>query len=160
MCRHSQHSRLMVWAGLLQHNTVGRVCPQLGPAQAWPPQVSKGSKSCRQWTQRPGVSPGRRTVKAQGTWPTPHGANHAQSVAVQQGPPPPHVQQTPADFDRRGAGGGLPRSEFGAFVGFFRQASPYIAGHRGRIFVVVIPGHVSGVQCGTPCCLVGGIPHL
>jgi len=27
-------------------------------------------------------------------------------------------------------------------VDFFRQASPYIAGHRGRTFVVVIPGEV------------------
>ena len=29
------------------------------------------------------------------------------------------------------------------FVRFFRHASPYIEGHRGRTFVVVIPGAVS-----------------
>ena len=28
------------------------------------------------------------------------------------------------------------------FVSFFRGASPYIEGHRGRTFVIVIPGEV------------------
>eukprot|EP00775_Hariotina_reticulata_P009747 gene9747-9905_t len=32
--------------------------------------------------------------------------------------------------------------DYGKFVQFFRQASPYIEGHRGRTFVVVIPGDV------------------
>ncbi|KAL0031769.1 hypothetical protein WJX79_006380 [Trebouxia sp. C0005] len=36
----------------------------------------------------------------------------------------------------------LERKDFGKFVQFFRQASPYIEGHRGRTFVVVIPGEV------------------
>ncbi len=36
----------------------------------------------------------------------------------------------------------LERKDFGKFVQFFRQASPYIEGHRGRNFVVVIPGEV------------------
>ena len=39
--------------------------------------------------------------------------------------------------------GVLERKDFGKFVQFFRQASPYIEGHRGRTFVVVIPGEVS-----------------
>ncbi|GAX75946.1 hypothetical protein CEUSTIGMA_g3389.t1 [Chlamydomonas eustigma] len=37
----------------------------------------------------------------------------------------------------------LPKSDFGKFVHFFRQASPYISGHRDRTFVIVIPGNVS-----------------
>jgi hypothetical protein len=36
--------------------------------------------------------------------------------------------------------GALERDEYGKFVQFFRQASPYIEGHRCRTFVVVIPG--------------------
>jgi hypothetical protein len=49
-----------------------------------------------------------------------------------------------------GAGNGLAKTDYGAlaksdyakFVQFFRQASPYIEGHRGRTFVIVIPGEV------------------
>ena len=36
----------------------------------------------------------------------------------------------------------LERKDFAKFVQFFRQASPYIEGHRERTFVVVIPGEV------------------
>ena len=36
----------------------------------------------------------------------------------------------------------LRREDFSKFVQFFRQASPYIEGHRGRTFVIVIPGEV------------------
>ena len=32
--------------------------------------------------------------------------------------------------------------DFSKFVQFFRQASPYIEGHRGRTFVIVVPGEV------------------
>jgi hypothetical protein len=38
--------------------------------------------------------------------------------------------------------GALERDEYGKFVQFFRQASPYIEGHRSRTFVVVIPGAI------------------
>ncbi|KAL3139784.1 hypothetical protein ABBQ38_004086 [Trebouxia sp. C0009 RCD-2024] len=38
--------------------------------------------------------------------------------------------------------GALERKDYAKFVQFFRQASPYIEGHRGRTFVVVIPGEV------------------
>ena len=38
--------------------------------------------------------------------------------------------------------GSLDRSQYGLFVQFFRQASPYIEGHRGRTFVIAIPGEV------------------
>lgn len=36
----------------------------------------------------------------------------------------------------------LQQQDFGKFVSFFRGASPYIEGHRGRTFVIVIPGEV------------------
>jgi hypothetical protein len=42
-----------------------------------------------------------------------------------------------------GQGTGLSKNDYGKFVQFFRQASPYIEGHRGRTFVIVIPGEVS-----------------
>ena len=42
--------------------------------------------------------------------------------------------------------GALPKEDYGKFVQFFRQASSYIEGHRGRTFVVVIPGEVSGLN--------------
>lgn len=38
--------------------------------------------------------------------------------------------------------GALDKKDFAKFVQFFRQASPYIAGHRGRTFVLAIPGEV------------------
>ncbi|PNH03296.1 Amino-acid acetyltransferase, partial [Tetrabaena socialis] len=38
---------------------------------------------------------------------------------------------------------GLSKQDFGKFVQFFRQASPYVEGHRGKTFVIVIPGNVS-----------------
>lgn len=39
--------------------------------------------------------------------------------------------------------GALSRNDFPKFVQFFRSASPYIEGHRGRTFVIVIPGAVT-----------------
>ena len=51
-------------------------------------------------------------------------------------------------YGGNGRGGGAPKYEmlqeqdFGKFVSFFRGASPYIEGHRGRTFVIVIPGEV------------------
>lgn len=38
--------------------------------------------------------------------------------------------------------GALERKDYAKFVQFFRQASPYIEGHRGRTFVIVVPGEV------------------
>lgn len=40
----------------------------------------------------------------------------------------------------------LERKDYASFVTFFRQASPYIEGHRGRTFVVVVPGEVRCTQ--------------
>lgn len=38
--------------------------------------------------------------------------------------------------------GRLRKKDYRKFVHFFRQASPYIEGHRDKTFVVVIPGEV------------------
>jgi hypothetical protein len=42
-----------------------------------------------------------------------------------------------------GASSGLAKQDFAKFVQFFRQASPYVEGHRGKTFVIVVPGSVS-----------------
>ena len=36
----------------------------------------------------------------------------------------------------------MDKSQYGMFVQFFRHASPYIEGHRGRTFVLAIPGDI------------------
>ena len=38
--------------------------------------------------------------------------------------------------------GALQPEDHDNFVRFFRMASPYVEGHRGRIFVLVLPGEV------------------
>jgi amino-acid N-acetyltransferase len=38
--------------------------------------------------------------------------------------------------------GALEKSQYNLFVQFFRQATPYIEGHRGRTFVLVLPGEI------------------
>ena len=54
--------------------------------------------------------------------------------------------------------GALDKSQFSLFVQFFRQASPYIEGHRGRTFVLAIPGEV---RCGCIfVCVKGGAGAL
>ncbi len=53
---------------------------------------------------------------------------------------PDTLKQTTA-----GLNGALDRSEHGKFVHFFRMASPYIEGHRGRTFVIVLPGEVDPI---------------
>ncbi len=44
--------------------------------------------------------------------------------------------------------GSLRKKDFRKFVHFFRQASPYIEGHRDKTFVIVIPGEVGYPQSG------------
>lgn len=61
----------------------------------------------------------------------------------------------------------LAKHDWSKFVQFFRQASPYISGHRDRTFVIVIPGNVSrdkhAAPCGHACVgcmlLTGPAPH-
>ncbi len=50
---------------------------------------------------------------------------------------PAHADPNPESQDR------IDPEHLPQFVRFFRHASPYIEGHRGRTFVVVIPGAVS-----------------
>lgn len=64
--------------------------------------------------------------------------------AVQQTLPPQPSQGPACKLDRNS--GALERDEYGKFVQFFRQASPYIEGHRARTFVVVIPGAIQWAQ--------------
>lgn len=54
--------------------------------------------------------------------------------------------------------GALDKSQFSLFVQFFRQASPYIEGHRGRTFVLAIPGEVRCCVCATVCAGSRGSP--
>ena len=59
------------------------------------------------------------------------------------------------------ADGALRPDDFGPFVQFFRQASPYIEGHRGRTFVICCPGEVMRSRtvvfcfCVTSSCCLG-----
>ena len=50
---------------------------------------------------------------------------------------------TSTGVPKRGPGT-LRKKDFRKFVQFFRQASPYIEGHRDRTFVIIIPGEVGG----------------
>ena len=52
---------------------------------------------------------------------------------------------TPCGGQRRNgnsAAGALEPQDYGRFVRFFRMASAYIEGHRGRTFVLLAPGEV------------------
>ena len=54
-----------------------------------------------------------------------------------------------------GLNGALDRAEHPKFVHFFRMASPYIEGHRGRTFVVLVPGEVQDLPAACQqihCC--------
>ena len=52
------------------------------------------------------------------------------------------TQEEMGNLEPRDSMGSLEKSQYGLFVKFFRQASPYIEGHRGRTFVIAIPGEV------------------
>lgn len=79
--------------------------------------------------------------------PEPQAVPHQRQPEPQ--PQPQAVQQPSSSTTQQQQGpvckldrnsGALDRDEYGKFVQFFRQASPYIEGHRARTFVVVIPG--------------------
>lgn len=63
---------------------------------------------------------------------TPESALHTQ--------PQTHTPMETCHFN-----GALTKADFPKFVYFFRGASPYIAGHRGRTFVIVVPGNVGSL---------------
>ena len=67
-----------------------------------------------------------------------------QPTPYQWAPLPERAQELPSEA--------LERKDFGKFVQFFRQASPYIEGHRGRTFVIVIPGEVQNMHA-LLCCM-------
>lgn len=71
--------------------------------------------------------------------------SHSRGKRRAQSQPAPY-QWAPLSDDVR-ENEALERKDFGKFVQFFRQASPYIEGHRGRTFVVVIPGEVRAIAC-------------
>eukprot|EP00798_Chlamydomonas_sp_ICE-L_P013637 gene13637-19519_t len=71
-------------------------------------------------------------------------APSAPAPAPAPGPyPPSSSSPPPAPTRYQSQSGGLSRDDFFKFVQFFRQASPYIEGHRGRTFVIVLPGTVT-----------------
>ncbi|GAB4815046.1 hypothetical protein N2152v2_002092 [Parachlorella kessleri] len=89
------------------------------------------------WFSRPANSNQRRYK--------PYGALSA-TQQVQQGPSTRESESLRASSLPRVLRGrdygALEAKDFSLFVQFFRQASPYIAGHRGRTFVLALPGEV------------------
>eukprot|EP00798_Chlamydomonas_sp_ICE-L_P030535 gene30535-35564_t len=67
----------------------------------------------------------------------------------------------------RPVAGALMKEDFTKFVQFFRQASAYIEGHRGRAFVIVLPGSVTSnpalfktaMSLGVKVVVVAGTQH-
>jgi hypothetical protein len=92
----------------------------------------------------------RRPVLARGTYP-----GKASEFAL-PGTHAPLTANGSIDLDNGGALEGqadsnsapLAKEDFTKFVQFFRQAGPYIEGHRGRTFVLVVPGGVSAPTLG------------
>lgn len=68
---------------------------------------------------------------------TPHGRNGTAVVSI---------DANGSDGLPEQVSSGLSKQDFAKFVQFFRQASPYVEGHRGKTFVIVIPGNVR-VRC-------------
>ena len=70
----------------------------------------------------------------------PRAPSQRKRLKIAKSQPAPYQWATLTEGDT--AHEALERKDFGKFVQFFRQASPYIEGHRGKTFVVVIPGEV------------------
>ena len=74
-------------------------------------------------------------------------AHNRAAAAATETPALPNTDTSP--FWNSIAPGPLKSADFSKFVQFFRQASSYIEGHRGRTFVIVVPGEVIITCCIT-----------
>ena len=59
-----------------------------------------------------------------------------------------------------GGGEAMSQADLGLFVRFLHTASPYVAGHRGRTFVISIPGEVVANEQQLYPLLQGGLTAL
>lgn len=94
--------------------------------------------------------PARARVVANGTIPTgprqPYEVDTPNSrsgfVGMQAVSPLSSGEQEAGSMGQQEQSIKLQRQDYPRFVNFFRQAGPYIEGHRDKIFVIVIPGQV------------------
>eukprot|EP00983_Pelagomonas_calceolata_P048439 1141042-Pelagomonas_calceolata.AAC.10 len=83
----------------------------------------------------------RGSLRSRAAAETPLGGSSLQGVS------PQHAGNGNGEGEGPGPGSGkLHPRDYPKFVQFFRHASPYIAGHRGRTFVIVIPGNPTHVR--------------
>uniref|UniRef100_A0A7S3RA34 amino-acid N-acetyltransferase n=1 Tax=Dunaliella tertiolecta TaxID=3047 RepID=A0A7S3RA34_DUNTE len=83
----------------------------------------------------------RGSLRSRAAAETPLGGSSLQGVS------PQHAGNGNGEGEGPGPGSGkLHPRDYPKFVQFFRHASPYIAGHRGRTFVIVIPGNVAAEE--------------
>lgn len=102
------------------------------------------------------LAPPRRREQVRGRRQRPQPCAAEQTAAAAAAPPPAAAAaaSVPGPVPRvlrERDYGALDKSQFSLFVQFFRQASPYIEGHRGRTFVLAIPGEVRQ--------MVNALPH-
>ncbi|KAJ9518434.1 hypothetical protein QJQ45_018455 [Haematococcus lacustris] len=115
--------------------TLGRRARRLQPSLA----PIKERPARKQWKRcRPGDTSWALAAYS-GKLVPPHSTLHGPVHIVRAASNSPEVE-LPVNG---GSSGALTKSDFPKFVQFFRQASPYIAGHRARTFVIVIPGNVT-----------------
>ena len=98
------------------------------------------------------LAPPRRRAQVRGRRQRPQPCAAEQTAAAAAAPPPAAAAaaSVPGPVPRvlrERDYGALDKSQFSLFVQFFRQASPYIEGHRGRTFVLAIPGEVRQMHC-------------
>jgi hypothetical protein len=163
------HVRLSVRLGLravmrlhAQHTaTAASACARQPCGQAVQPTAARltdHGTSWRLWRQWPHGTSRAASLKMHGTWPgsTNNYMNGHPVWNKSPSPSPAPLEGLPGATPRpekAGAaaspsapnGGALTKADFPKFVGFFRQASPYIAGHRAKTFVIVVPGDVSAL---------------
>lgn len=131
------------------------VCRSLQPSLPPPP--------CSRPSRPEGIRRVQRRRAAQGEWssaateaaeaapPPPASVAETESeeaeVARPAGAPGPILFEYGEESEEGSSGAGYtssahPRADYSLFVRFLHLASPYVVGHRGRTFVVVIPGEV------------------